>query len=156
MNNQSFFYYLEKGIYTSRSSLYKPPVLAYRTECQILWGIFGSFDTHRCSSSRGCGSVMQGNWCQWSWWSSLAQCHLWLVSRSCDPTATQTTTWYLQVQPKVLLTFSEDSCLPKHVGNNLNFAHQVAVFSLIHSAAAQHRRCVTPQGAAAGANTGAI
>lgn len=50
--------------------------------------------------------------------------------------------------------YQGSSCLFDTV-NNLLFAPQVAARSLIRSAAAQQYRCVTPQGAAAWASTGA-
>lgn len=131
-------------------SLCNPPVLVYYCVWFIIWC---SFITHRCSCSQGCGSVMQVSWYQWSLWSSLGQCPLWPVSKSSDPTATPTTIWYLQVQ------------YSSHYGDFLKAvcsmlwviisSLQDAALSLIRSPAAQRYHCVTPQGAAAWASTGA-
>lgn len=60
-----------------------------------------------------------------------------------------------QLLTYLLLGFSESFCLFDAVGNNLLFAPQAAALSLIHSRAAQRYLCVTPQGAAAWASTGA-
>lgn len=54
-----------------------------------------------------------------------------------------------------LWRFSKSAFLLDNIENHLYFAYKVAAFSSIHSAAVQKSLCVTPQGVAAWANTGA-